>query len=76
MTTTLEPFLKERVIPLTRILRRKEVLQLCGIGQTHLYDLIKRNEFPRPVNLTGKIVGWVDNEIQDWIDTKIQQRDQ
>jgi prophage regulatory protein len=75
LTTLLEPHLKERVIPLTRILRKKEVLQLCGIGSSYMYRLISEDTFPKPVNLSPKIVGWVDTEIQEWVENKIALRD-
>ena len=67
--------LNQRLIPLTRMLRRKEVLHLTGIGQSHMYQLISDGKFPRPVPLEGKTVGWVDTEIQQWIEYQIEKRD-
>lgn len=66
--------ISERLMPLTRMLRRKEVLHLTGIGQTHMYYLIGQGEFPRAVPLGGKIVGWVDTEVQAWIEARIDER--
>jgi prophage regulatory protein len=64
-----------RVIPLTRLLRKPEVLTLTGIGQTTLHKLISEGSFPKPVPITGKVVGWVDSEIQKWIASRINLRD-
>ncbi|MEY8216701.1 MAG: AlpA family phage regulatory protein, partial [Colwellia sp.] len=31
--------------------------------------------FPKPIDLTGRAVGWVDSEVDSWIMSKIIQRD-
>lgn len=50
-----------------RILRRREVLALVGIGQSTMYDWMARGEFPRPVVLGPKMVGWREGDIADWL---------
>ena len=50
-----------------RILRRREVLDRVGVGQSTLYDWMKRGEFPRPVALGSKLVGWRESDIDGWI---------
>jgi prophage regulatory protein len=61
-----------------RILRRPEVLKKVGLCKAQLQNLINAGEFPRPVKLGGtdnRAVGWVDTEVQAWIDKKITERD-
>jgi len=67
--------LEGKVIPLTRLLRKPEVLHVTGIGHTTLHKLIREGSFPKPVPITGKAVGWVDSEVQKWVDARIQSRD-
>jgi len=67
--------LKGRLIPLTRLLRRDEVLRLTGIKQTYLYQLMRDGKFPKSVPLGGKIVGWIDQEVQYWVEARIAERD-
>ena len=60
------------------ILRRSEVLHKIGISKTTLQTLMDAGQFPKPVKLGGpdaRAVGWVDSEVQDWIDQKIAERD-
>jgi prophage regulatory protein len=30
-------------------------------------------EFPRPVSLGGRSVGWVEEEINEWLEKKIEE---
>lgn len=62
------------VTPLTRLLRKPEVLLLTGIRSTTLHKLVNEGSFPKPVPITGKAVGWVDHEVQDWVESRIQNR--
>lgn len=60
------------------ILRRPEVLKKVGLCKAQLQNLINAGEFPKPVKLGGpdaRAVGWVDTEVQAWIDAKIAVRD-
>ncbi|MGE0603846.1 MAG: helix-turn-helix transcriptional regulator, partial [Xanthobacteraceae bacterium] len=41
-------------------LRRADVQRVTGLPTSTLYDMIKRDEFPRPVKITeGGRVGWI-----------------
>jgi len=53
-----------------RILRRREVLDRVGVGQSTLYDWMKRGEFPRPVALGSKLVGWRESDVTAWIESR------
>jgi prophage regulatory protein len=48
------------------LLRLPTVLQLTGLKKTTLYGLIRRNGFPRPVQLTDRLVAWRSAEIEVW----------
>jgi prophage regulatory protein len=49
---------------------------LCGIGRTTLYDKMnpksKRYDatFPRPIKLSLSAVGWFEQDIVDWLNSK------
>jgi prophage regulatory protein len=49
-----------------RILRRQLVESQTGLSRSKIYDLITRDEFPRPIP-----VGWVEADIEAWINAKI-----
>jgi prophage regulatory protein len=50
-----------------RHIRRPEVQHLTGLGRSTIYSLIGKGEFPRPVKLTAKAVGWPESEIAKWL---------
>ena len=58
----------------TRLLRLPEVLERTALSQSSLYRLIADDDFPRPLKLTLRSVAWVENEVDDWIDCRLQER--
>jgi prophage regulatory protein len=46
-------------------------MQVIGLGKTTIYSLIKEGEFPRPVPIGGRAVGWVENEVIQWANDRI-----
>ena len=57
------------------ILRRKQVETRTGLSRSTIYLRIKKGSFPKPIKLGERAVGWIESEIYDWLDEKIQIRD-
>lgn len=51
-----------------RILRRPAVTAATGIPPSTLYRLIRDGRFPRPIPLGSRSVGWLQSEIDDWLE--------
>jgi len=58
-----------------RIMRLTEVSQTTGLARSSIYSRMSEGSFPRPVPLGARSVGWVSEEIQDWVESRIQERD-
>ncbi|MGM8936107.1 AlpA family transcriptional regulator [Pseudomonas neustonica] len=58
-----------------RVLRLDAVVQVTGLARSTIYKLIGTGEFPSPVPLTGRSVGWVESEVSAWIRTRVALRD-
>lgn len=58
------------------VLRRNEVEKATGLPRSTIYEKMAKGEFPKPIKLTAKSVGWLENEIIAWQKARIQQRDQ
>lgn len=58
--------------PLT-ILRRKQVESRCGISRSSIYQGIKDGTFPAPIRLGNKSVGWIESDINNWIQQRIDE---
>ena len=50
-----------------RLLRIPEVLDLVGLKKATLYQLLRTGQFPRSVKITSRAVGWVEEEVQQWL---------
>ena len=55
----------------SQILRLPEVSRQTGLPRSSIYALIAKNEFPSPVKLSQRSVGWVESEITTWIEDRI-----
>ncbi len=55
-----------------RFLRLPEVKQQVGIGRTAIYQRIKSGEFPAPISLGPRAVGWTSDSIENWIESRIR----
>lgn len=58
-----------------RLIRRKEVEQLTGLGRSCIYARMSRNEFPKAIPIGGRLVAWDESQIQKWIDERIADAD-
>lgn len=59
----------------SRIIRLEAVKERTGLSRSTIYAKIANNEFPKPVKITGKAVGWVETEIDQHNANKIAERD-
>ena len=48
-----------------RLLRLREVLHLCGISRSALYEMVSRGAFPQLVQIGVRSVGWRQREIRE-----------
>ncbi|WP_420554786.1 helix-turn-helix transcriptional regulator [Neptuniibacter marinus] len=58
-----------------KLIKLKDVLAITGLSRSHIYALAQQERFPKPVKLTERSSAWVESEVQEWIDTRIAQRD-
>lgn len=45
-----------------------------GLSRSYVYELSKQGKFPKSVKLTEKSVGWVESEVNEWIEQRINAR--
>ncbi len=57
------------------ILRRKQVEKRTGLSRSTIYLRLKEGTFPRPISLGARAVGWVENEIEAWLASRVESRD-
>lgn len=54
------------------ILRRKQVEARTGLSRSAIYALKAKGEFPQPLKLTAKAVGWKSSDIEAWLESRVQ----
>jgi prophage regulatory protein len=59
---------------LSRWLRLPEVCQVTGLKRAMIYRLQQRKSFPQSVKITDHAVGWIDAEVQAWLEQRIAAR--
>ncbi len=63
-----------------KIIRVKDVAQKVGIARSTLYDWLNSDSprfdcsFPKPIYLNKRSIGWIELEIDNWIESKMTAR--
>ena len=55
-----------------RILRRPEVETRTGLSRSTIYLWIQQGEFPKPVALGARLVGWRERDVTAWLKARIE----
>jgi len=53
------------------ILRLPAVKTSTGLSRSTIYLRVAEGTFPKPVSLGGRAVGWIESEIQQWLEHRI-----
>ena len=56
----------------TAILRLPAVKARTGLSRSTIYLRISEDRFPKPVSLGDRAVGWIEEEIDDWLIHQIE----
>lgn len=58
--------------PQKRFLRLPEVERRTGLRHTQIHKLEVQGRFPRRVKISVRAAGWLEHEIEAWIDGKVE----
>jgi prophage regulatory protein len=65
-----------RVGELPRILRIAEIETITSLRRSTIYELMQEpGGFPLPIPLSPRAVGWVEQEVREWVQRQIAARD-
>lgn len=56
---------------MSNIIRLKAVLQMTGLSKSSVYLMMINGGFPKNILLGERAVGWVEEEIRNWIDWRV-----
>lgn len=57
-----------------RLLRLPQVLDKTGLKRPQIYSYMKAGTFPKSVKIGPSSVAWLESEIDDWINQKLNNR--
>ena len=58
-----------------RVLRLPDVKSRVGLSRSTIYLAISNGSFPRPIALGKRAVGWRENDIDEWLNERIDKKD-
>jgi prophage regulatory protein len=61
--------------PTRRILRKPRVLLATGLSDTTLWRQVKAGRFPAPIKLSVQSVGWFEDEVLAWQQSRAAERE-
>lgn len=56
------------------VLRLPEVKLRTGLSRSSIYLKINEGTFPKPIPLGLRAVGWLDSEVDSWVDLCVSKR--
>lgn len=65
----------ERASLLSRVLSPRELKSITGLSQATITRLRNRGDFPPPIRLSPRRVGWSESAIKTWLDARVGPRD-
>lgn len=57
------------------ILRKPEVVAYTGVPASSLTRLVSTGQFPNPIRLSARAIGWLRSDIDEWVAARVAQRD-
>ncbi|WP_192483560.1 MULTISPECIES: helix-turn-helix transcriptional regulator [Cysteiniphilum] len=59
----------------SNIIKLPCVVEKTSLSTASIYRLAKEGKFPAPIKLSERSSGWLESDINQWIDNRIKARD-
>ena len=54
-----------------KIYRLDRIKEITGLSRSWIYLAMKKGEFPEPIKLGKRAIGWPSSVIEEWIKEKL-----
>jgi prophage regulatory protein len=61
---------------MSKILKVKEVAEELNVSVQQIYKLVSKGRFPKPIKLGERGSGWLTSEIDAWLQSRVDARDE
>lgn len=58
-------------MPNRKILKLPKVIEITGLSKSTIYFLISQGEFPSQIKLSKRASGWLESDVNNWIESKL-----
>lgn len=55
-----------------RLLSVSTVTEQTSFSRAHIYEMVKRGEFPRPIKISANRIAWPASRVSAWIASKME----
>jgi prophage regulatory protein len=55
------------------ILRLPQVKARVGLSRSSIYLRVAKGDFPQPISLGDRAIGWLQTEVDAWLNARIEQ---
>ena len=60
----------------SKVLKAKQVAEEINVSVPQVYKLVSKGSFPKPIKLGECGSGWLTSEIDDWLQSRVDARDE
>jgi len=57
------------------VIKLPDVMKKTCLSKAGIYSMIQKNVFPKPIKLGTRASGWIEDEVDAWIEDRIKERD-
>ena len=61
---------------MTKVLKVKQVATEINVSVPQIYKLVSMGRFPKPIKLGERGSGWLTSEIDAWLQSRVDLRDE
>ena len=61
---------------MSKVLKAKQVAEEINVSVPQVYKLVSKGRFPKPIKLGERGSGWLITEIDAWLQSRVDARDE
>ena len=61
---------------MSKLLKAKQVAEYVNVSKSQIYKLVQQGRLPKPIKLGERGSAWLVSEIDAWLQSKVDARDE
>tara|TARA_B110000037_G_C16650364_1_gene314313 strand:+ start:266 stop:478 length:213 start_codon:yes stop_codon:yes gene_type:complete len=61
---------------MSKLLKAKQVAEYVNVSKSQIYKLVQQGRLPKPIKLGERGSAWLVSEIDDWLQSRVDLRDE